>query len=93
MKQVKYIVLLSYLDNSDDMNCELVTIDQHSDSEIEHANAIEAAKRQKYIGDGTGHVRMMSPEQIWEEAKEYRVFACFPEYMASGIMNELKQRC
>jgi hypothetical protein len=89
MKQVKYIVLLSYLDNSDDMSREEVLVDRHSDSEIEHANAIEAAKRQKYIGDGTGHVRMLSPEQIWDEAKEYRVFACFPEYMTSDIKKEL----
>lgn len=89
MKQVKYIVLLSYLDNSDDFSREEVMVDQHSDGDVEHANAVESAKRKKYIGDGTGHVRMMSPEEIWDEAKEYRVFACFPEYMLPSIKKEL----
>lgn len=89
MKQVKYIVLLSYLDNSDDFSREEVMVDRHSDGEIEHANAVEAAKKKKYIGDGTGHVRTISPEGIWDEAKEYRVFACFPEYMLPSIKKEL----
>ena len=88
-KRVKYIVLLSYADDSDEFSREEVEVDELSDKLTEHGLAIEAAKRQKYIGATPYET---DDNDIMFFTREYRVFGCFPEWMLKDIVYSLSPR-